>query len=125
MMPPKNIKKVRAFVGLVNYYSDIWSRRSHLLQPLTALTSTKVEFKLTDVEQKVFNIIKRIVACDTLLIYTSLNDYFDIHTNATNCQLGAVISQNVTPIAFYSRKLTGAQSRYTVTKKNYSVYSKP
>ena len=37
MMPPKNITQVREFVDLVNYYMYIWYRRSHLLQPLTAL----------------------------------------------------------------------------------------
>ena len=32
-------------------------------------------------------------------------------------QLGAVISQDGKPIAFYRRKLTGPQTRYTVTEK--------
>ena len=81
VMPPINIKQVRAFVGLVNYYRYIWS---HLLQPLTALTSTKIKFKWTDVEQKAFNKIKRIVARDTLLIYPYFNEHFDIHTDAIN-----------------------------------------
>ena len=31
--PPKNQKQVRSFIGLVKYYSDMWSKRSHLLQP--------------------------------------------------------------------------------------------
>ena len=42
---------------------------------------------------------------------------FDIHTDASNCQLGGVISQNGTPIALYSPKITPAQSRYIVTEK--------
>ena len=48
---------------------DMWSKRSHLLQTLTVLTPTKVKFKCTDMEQKVFNEIKRIVASDNLLLY--------------------------------------------------------
>ena len=55
MTPLKNIIQVRAFLGLVNYYRDMWARRSHLLQPLTALTSTKANFKWTDVKQQAFN----------------------------------------------------------------------
>ena len=37
--------------------------------------------------------------------------------DASDLQLGAVISQNGKPIAFYSRKLNPAQTRYTTTKK--------
>ena len=108
MTPPKNIKQVRAFLGLVNYFRDILSKPTNWLQYLTALTSTKVMFKWTDVEQKAFDKIKQIAARDTLLLYTDFNERFDIHTNASSFKLGAVISQNGKPIAFYSRKLTGA-----------------
>ena len=51
IMPPKNKKQVSSFIGLVKYYSDMWARRPHLLQPLTELMSKKVKFKWTDVEQ--------------------------------------------------------------------------
>ena len=50
MTPPINQKQVRSFIGLVNYYRDMWGKLSHLLQPLTALTSKKVKFKWTSVE---------------------------------------------------------------------------
>ena len=37
--------QVCEFIGLVKYYRYMWSRRSHLLQPLTKLMSDKVKFK--------------------------------------------------------------------------------
>ena len=70
-------------IGLVNYYRDIWDKWSHLLQPFTALTSNKVKFKYTEVEQKAFDEIKQIVTRDTLLIYPDFNEHFDIHTGAS------------------------------------------
>ena len=91
MIPPKNQKQVLALIILVNYYKDMWDKRSHLLPPSTALTSNKVKFKWTEIEHKGFDEIKRIVACDTLLIHTDFNRPFDIHTCATNLQLGEVI----------------------------------
>ena len=66
MTPPNNTKGLHAFIGIVNYYRDMWSRRSYLLHPLTVITSNKVKFKWTDMEQKSFDDIKRAVAQDTL-----------------------------------------------------------
>ena len=73
MTPPKNMRDLSAFVGLLKSYRDIWYRRSHLLHPLTALTSTKVKFKWTDVEQKAFDNIKRTVSHNTLPSYQGFN----------------------------------------------------
>ena len=44
-------------------------------------------------EQKAFDDIKRVLAHDTLLAYTDLNKLFDIHTDAIDYQILAVISQ--------------------------------
>ena len=63
-----------------------------------------------------FDKIKQIVGHETLLSYPDFNLPFEIHTDASHTQLGAVISQNNKPIAFYSRKLQLAQRRYTITE---------
>ena len=78
MTPPKTQKKVRMFIGLVNYYRDMWSKRSPLLQTLTALTSKKVTFKCTFVEQKSFDEMKQIVACNKFLIHPDFNKHLGI-----------------------------------------------
>ena len=117
MTPPTSTKHVRAFIGSVNYYRDMWARRLHLIQPLTALTSSKVRFKCSDVEQIVFDDIKKAVAHDTLLSYPYFNKKIDIHTDASDYQIGAVIIQEGKPIALYIHKLTGPQTQYMVTEK--------
>ena len=116
---PKNTKEVCAFIGIVHYYNDMWANQSHLLHTLTALTSHKVKFKLTEMEQKVLDDIKCAVSQDTLITYPYFNKHFDKHTDASDYQVGAVISKNRKPIAFYSRKLIGPQTRYTVTEKEW------
>ena len=68
-------------------------------------------------EQKAFDEIKCNFAHDTLLPYPYFNKRFDIHTGASDHQLGAVIIQEAKSIALYSRKLTKTQERYTVTEK--------
>ena len=51
--------------------------------------------------------------------YPDFKKPFDIHTDTSDLQLGAVIIQNGKPIAFYSRKLNPAQTRYTTTEKEF------
>ena len=45
-------KVVCKFIGLVNYYCDIWEIHLHMLVPVPKLTSNKVTFKWTEIEQK-------------------------------------------------------------------------
>ena len=61
--------------------------------------------------------MKRIMARETLLAYPDFNKEFHIYTDASKVQLGAVIVQDGRPIAFFSRKLNPAQTRYTVTER--------
>ena len=68
------------------------------------LTSSNVKFEWTDVEQMAFEKNKQMVRHETSLSYPDFNVPFKIHTNASHTQLGAVISQNNKPIAFYSKK---------------------
>ena len=115
--PPKNRRALRGFIGLVNFYRDMWIRRADVLTPLSRLTSNKVKWKWTDVEQQAFETMKRIMARETLLVFPNFNEPFHIYTDASKNQLGAVITQREKPIAFYSRKLNPAQTRYTTTER--------
>jgi hypothetical protein len=51
-----------------------------------------------------------------VLAYPDFLKPFEIYTNASTKQLGAVITQENRPIVFFSWKLSGAQSKYTITK---------
>ena len=114
--PPKNKKQLRRFLGMVNYYHDMWIHQLEVLTPLMCLTSANVKFEWTNVNQMAFDKIKQIVRRETLLSYPDFNFPLEIHTNASHTQLGVVISINDKPIAFYSRKLQPAQRQYTTTE---------
>ena len=88
-----------------------------MLTPLTILTSKKTKWKWGAEEQKAFQLMKKIISKNALLAYPDFNEEFVIHTDASDYQLGAVISQKGRPIAFYSRKLRPEQTRYTTTEK--------
>ena len=95
----------------------MWPMRSNTLACFTILTSTKRNLKWTKVEQDDFDKIKRIFTRDTLLTYPDFNETFKIHNDASMFQLGKVIRQKVKLISFYSRKITDAPKRYTVTER--------
>ena len=47
LMPPNNVKKLRHFLGMVQYYRDMWARRSEMLAPLSDLVGECGETKTT------------------------------------------------------------------------------
>jgi hypothetical protein len=91
---PKTRKDVRSFIGMVNYYRDMWIRRSHILAPLAKLTSKTTPWKWGEEEQNAFDTMKKVMSRETLLTYPDFNKEFVIHTDASHAQLGAVISQD-------------------------------
>ena len=90
MVPPTSQKEVRKFIDVINYYHNMWPRRSHTLAPLIKKMSIKIYFKWTQVELDTFDEIKRIMDCDTLSTYPYLNETFMIHTDASAFQLGGL-----------------------------------
>ena len=117
MEEPKTKTQLRAFIGLVNYYRDMWRRRSHVLAPLTGLTSKNVPWKWGEEEKKAFHETKKIISKEAMLAFPNFNEEFVIYTDASKFQLGGVITQNGKALAFYSRKLKDAQTRYTTTER--------
>ena len=112
ILPPKTKRQLRHFLGMINYYCDMWKRRSHILAPLSRLISKTVKYKWTDVEQKAFEQAKRMIQQETMLSYPDFNKTFHVYADASKTQLGGVIMQDNKPLAFYTRKLNNAQKNY-------------
>jgi hypothetical protein len=111
---PKTVKQVCSFIGMINYYKDHIPRHSDLLTPLTALTKKGARFKWTDDCQHSFDELKCLLTKQMVLAYPNFAIPFEIYMDASNKQIGSVIQQNGRPLAFYSCKLTNAQTCYTV-----------
>ena len=52
-----------------------------------------------------------------MLAFPDFAQPFEIYTDASNLQLGAVVAQNRKSIAFFPHKLNPAQRRYTTTER--------
>ena len=66
--------------------------------------------------QKAFDDAKATRAKEVVLAYPDFTKVFEIYTDASAYQLGAVITQDNRPLAFFSRKLTDTQRKYSVTE---------
>ncbi len=125
--PPNNVKELKHFLGMVQYYQDMWARRGKMLAPLTDLVGECGETKTTKrnktnkqpwrwdpIHQQAFDNVKAAIAKETFLAYPDFSKPFEIFTDASSTQLGAVITQDNRPIAFFGRKLSKMQQKYSV-----------
>jgi hypothetical protein len=129
--PPTNVKELRHFLGMVQYYQDMWARCSEMLAPLTDLVvgecretkttrvnkTKKKHWRWDRIHQQAFDNVKAAIAKETVLAYLDFSKPFEIYTDASSTQLGAVITQDNRPIAFFSR-LSKAQHKKIQCHRN-------
>ena len=73
---PKTCKQLCQFIVMINFYRDMWQKRSELLDQLTALTSKNVKYEWKDKHQKGFDAIKRVIGREVFLAYPDFNAPF-------------------------------------------------
>eukprot|EP00804_Cyclotella_cryptica_P011423 CCRYP_016384-RA/>CCRYP_016384-RA protein AED:0.34 eAED:0.34 QI:0/0/0/1/0/0/2/0/232 len=120
LTPPQNVKQLRRFLGMVQYYRDIWARRSEILAPLTHMVANKTKKKpwhWDNIHQQAFDTVKATITRDVTLAYPDYSQGFEIYTDSSKFQLGTVITQNNRPLAFFSRKLSPTQQKYSMTEQ--------
>jgi transposase InsO family protein len=116
IQPPKTVSELRSFIGSIQFYRDMYRRRSHILAPLTSQTGRRQLTWTSECEQA-FKAAKAMIAAEAFLQYPDHNKPFYIYADASDYQLGSVIMQEGKPVAFFSRKLTSAQRNYTTGEK--------
>ena len=113
---------LRTFLGMVQYYQDMWKSQIEIITPLTDLVGECGQKKLTKakvtntspwyrdkINQKAFDQVKATICQYIVLAYSDFSKPFKIYTDASANQLGAVIAQDSRPLAFFSRKLSDTQ----------------
>jgi len=138
---PTNVKQLQSFIGLTKYYRDFIPQRSHVLAPLTSLTSPKIPFRWSKTCRTAIKNLQLVLAKSTLLAYPNLRLLFIIEPDVSDYQLGSFVIQRPSlssvdniikifltsstptapqgfqPIAFFSRKLAAAQRNDTTLEK--------
>lgn len=115
---PKTVTELRSFIGMVNFYRNFWRKRAELMAPLTALCGrSKGKLQPTPELIRSFNAIKALIAEEVLLAFPDPNLPYDIYTDASDYQMGAVLMQQGKTVAFFSRKLSKSQLKYPTIDK--------
>lgn len=119
---PNTVKQVRRFVGMCGYWSRYIPRYSDICAPLHRLKRKGVKFKWSNECQEAFEKLKQHISNPPLLQLADFNKPFVLQTDASSIGAGAVLlqandSKDLLPIAYFSRKFTDAELKYSIYEK--------
>lgn len=119
---PVNFTELKRFIGIASWYRRFVKNFATIAAPLHELTKEKkgkAKLNWNPKADKAFIDLKSDLVSTPFLTIPDFSQTFSIHCDASDIGLGAVICQgpNEQPIAFASRKLKGAETRYSVTER--------
>ena len=115
--PLERVKDIQAFLGLVNYYRRFIPNLAKIAAPLTELLKKENPWKWTQPEIQAFNQLKKLLTEAPVLAVFDPNAPIEVHTDASQYAIGAVLVQNKHPVAYESRKLAPPEINYPVHEK--------
>ena len=123
MTAPMDKQQLQSFLGMVNYMGTFIPNLSHHTEPLRAMLKKDNVFHWDDQQTRSFQQVKTLIAKanTTLLRYYDRNLPVTVQVDASLRELGACLIQQHKgkdqPIAFASKSLTDAETRYANIKR--------
>lgn len=118
---PTDVSKLKAYLGLLNFYRQFVPMQSSLLAPLYKLTKKGVPFEWSTECHKSFLESKRSLSEKSLRSYYDPHKQLVLSCDASCFGVGAVLSHTENdidvPIAFASATLTSAEKNYPQVEK--------
>ena len=119
---PRNVKDIRKFLGLANYYRRFIKDFTRVARPMNMLMRKDIKWQWEDKQQQAFDKLKRIFTTKPVLAAPDLDKEFRVEADASNYTTGGVLlikySDNLwKPVAFISKSLSD-------TKKDYEIHDK-
>ena len=102
---PKSIKEVRGFLGLTGYYRRFVRHYGTIAQPITTLLKAN-SFEWNDEAKAAWDFLKHSLVTVPILALPDFETTFVVESDASNTGLGAILTQKVKPIAFFSKALS-------------------
>lgn len=115
---PKNLAQLLSFLGFTGYYRRFIKDYAKIAMPLTQLLRKGTPWHWESQQSEAFNQLKEAMTSTPVLATPSPDYPFVIHTDASGGAMGGVLMQDqgkgLQVIAYFSKKLNDAQSRYPV-----------
>ena len=119
--PPNNLKELRHFLGLANYYRRFVTGFSHIANPLNALTKKGVYLHWTEECAVAFDKLKCALVSAPILAYPSFKEPFLLFVDASSTGIGFTLAQvqnaKEVVIAYNGRGLNQAERNYSTTER--------
>jgi hypothetical protein len=100
---PKNVTKVRSFMGLSGYYRRFIKGFSRIASPITSLQKKGVKFEWNSKCEESFRQLKEILTSAPILKIVDPNEYFVVCTDACKEGLGGVLNQRDHVVCYESK----------------------
>ena len=118
---PTNVKELRQFLGLANYYRRFVPDFSKIAEPLHKLLRKGNTYSWYSACQEAFTALKHRLTTPPILAYPDFKLPFLLYTDASDFALGAVLSQvqdgKERVICYWSRQLTKPERGYSTTER--------
>lgn len=118
---PKQVSDIQSFLGLASYYWKFEQGFAKIAAPLTLLLQQAKSWVWTAREQESFDTLKEVLISAPILAYPDPALPFVVAADASDLAVGAVLQQDqgkrLQPIAYFSRKLKGAELNWSTHKK--------
>src|SRR6266545_7404100 len=93
MQPLQNECQLRGFLGLAQYYRNFIGWFSTITRPLFKLLKKNTPFEWTVSQQTAFDILKRKLTEEPILVYPDFTKMFKLYTDTSDVRLGAILMQ--------------------------------